>query len=55
MAERRIGQQAFRCRPKRSKRTIARCGRSGLANAKCQVHLVAIAYNIKRYWRMQMA
>jgi transposase, IS5 family len=27
----------------------------GLAKAKCQVHLAAIAYNIKRYWRMQAA
>jgi hypothetical protein len=27
----------------------------GLAKAKCQVHLVAIAYNIKRFWRLQAA
>jgi len=27
----------------------------GLAKAKLQVHLAAIAYNIKRYWRMQGA
>lgn len=27
----------------------------GLAKAKCQVHLAAIAYNLKRYWRMQSA
>jgi transposase, IS5 family len=27
----------------------------GLAKAKCQVHLAVIAYNIKRYWRMQSA
>jgi transposase, IS5 family len=27
----------------------------GLAKAKCQVHLAAIAYNIKRYWRLQSA
>lgn len=27
----------------------------GLAKAKCQVHLAAIAYNIKRSWRLQTA
>ena len=27
----------------------------GLAKAKCQVHLAAIAYNVKRYWRLQSA
>jgi transposase, IS5 family len=27
----------------------------GLAKAKCQVHLAAIAYNVKRYWRLQTA
>jgi transposase, IS5 family len=27
----------------------------GLAKAKLQVHLAVIAYNLKRYWRMQMA
>ena len=27
----------------------------GLAKAKCQVHLAAIAYNIKRFWRLQTA
>ncbi len=27
----------------------------GLAKAKCQVHLAVIAYNFKRYWRMQSA
>jgi IS5 family transposase len=27
----------------------------GLAKANCQVHLAVIAYNIKRYWRLQMA
>jgi transposase, IS5 family len=27
----------------------------GLAKAKCQVHLAAIAYNIKRFWRLQSA
>jgi IS5 family transposase len=27
----------------------------GLAKAKLQVHLAAIAYNVKRYWRLQMA
>jgi transposase, IS5 family len=33
-----------------------RCMRwMGLAKAKCQVHLAAIAYNIKRYWRLQGA
>jgi IS5 family transposase len=25
----------------------------GLAKAKLQVHLAAIAYNLKRYWRLQ--
>jgi transposase, IS5 family len=27
----------------------------GLAKARCQVHLAAIAYNVKRYWRLQSA
>lgn len=27
----------------------------GLAKARCQVHLTAIAYNVKRYWRLQAA
>jgi IS5 family transposase len=27
----------------------------GLAKAKCQVHLAVIAYNVKRFWRMQTA
>ncbi len=27
----------------------------GLAKAKLQVHLAAIAYNVKRYWRLQTA
>jgi transposase, IS5 family len=27
----------------------------GLAKAKCQVHLAVIAYNVKRYWRLQTA
>lgn len=27
----------------------------GLAKAKLQVHLAVIAYNVKRYWRLQMA
>jgi Transposase DDE domain len=27
----------------------------GLAKAKRQVHLAVIAYNIKRFWRMQLA
>jgi IS5 family transposase len=27
----------------------------GLAKAKCQVHLAAIAYNLRRDWRMQAA
>jgi hypothetical protein len=27
----------------------------GLSKAKLQVHLAAIAYNCKRYWRMQTA
>ena len=27
----------------------------GLAKAKCQVHLAAIAYNVKRSWRLQTA
>jgi len=28
---------------------------TGLAKAKLQVHLAAIVYNLKRYWRMQTA
>ena len=27
----------------------------GLAKAKLQVHLAAIAYNVKRFWRLQRA
>jgi hypothetical protein len=27
----------------------------GFVKAKLQVHLAAIAYNVKRYWRLQMA
>jgi transposase, IS5 family len=27
----------------------------GLSKARCQVHLAAIAYNLKRYWRLQCA
>src|SRR4029453_863353 len=27
----------------------------GLAKAKLQIHLAAIAYNLKRYWRLQTA
>ncbi len=27
----------------------------GLAKARCQVHLAVIAYNVKRYWRLQAA
>jgi hypothetical protein len=27
----------------------------GLAKAKLQVHLAAIAFNVKRYWRLQTA
>ena len=27
----------------------------GLAKARCQVHLAVIAYNLKRYWRLQGA
>jgi IS5 family transposase len=27
----------------------------GLAKAKLQVHLAAIAFNVKRYWRLQSA
>jgi transposase, IS5 family len=27
----------------------------GLAKAKLQIHLAAIAYNLKRFWRLQTA
>jgi transposase, IS5 family len=40
----------------RKRRYHFRCMRwMGLAKAKCQVHLTAIAYNLKRYWRLQTA